>query len=35
LSSEPYEGQTTDKKVVEEMKKNYYDTIGWDEQGIP
>jgi aldehyde:ferredoxin oxidoreductase len=35
LPSGPYKGKTTDKKVVEEMKKNYYDTIGWDEQGIP
>jgi aldehyde:ferredoxin oxidoreductase len=35
LPSGPFKGQTTDKQVVEEMKKNYYATIGWDERGIP
>ncbi len=35
LPSGPFKGQTTDKKVVEEMKTNYYKTIGWDERGIP
>lgn len=35
LPSGPYKGQTTDKQVVNEMKKNYYATIGWDERGIP
>ena len=35
LPSGPFKGKTTDKKVVEEMKKQYYSTIGWDERGIP
>jgi aldehyde:ferredoxin oxidoreductase len=35
LPSGPFKGQTTDKKVVEEMKTNYYKAIGWDERGIP
>ncbi|RJS91539.1 aldehyde ferredoxin oxidoreductase [Candidatus Bathyarchaeota archaeon] len=35
LPSGPYKGKTTDRKVVEEMKKQYYEAIGWDENGIP
>lgn len=35
LPSGPFKGMTTDKKAVEEMKKQYYTTIGWDERGIP
>jgi len=31
----PYKGKTTDRRVVEEMKKQYYEAIGWDENGIP
>ncbi len=35
LPSGPYKDKTTDKKAVEEMKKQYYEAIGWDERGIP
>jgi aldehyde:ferredoxin oxidoreductase len=35
LPSGPHKGKTTDRKVVEEMKKQYYEAIGWDEKGIP
>ena len=35
LPSGPYKGKTTDRKVVEEMKRQYYEAIGWDENGIP
>lgn len=31
----PYKGKTTDRKVVEEQRRNYYKTMGWDERGIP
>jgi len=35
LPNGPYKGYTTDRKVVEEQKRNYYKTMGWDERGIP
>ncbi len=35
LPSGPYKDKTTDRKAVEEMKKQYYEAIGWDERGIP
>ena len=35
LPSGPYKGKTTDRKTFEEMKKQYYEAIGWDENGIP
>ncbi len=35
LPSGPYEGKTTDREGFEEMKKQYYEAIGWDENGIP
>jgi len=35
LPSGPYKGKTTDRKTVDEMKKQYYESIGWDERGIP
>jgi aldehyde:ferredoxin oxidoreductase len=35
LPSGPYKGRTTDKKLVEKKKKEYYKAIGWDERGIP
>jgi aldehyde:ferredoxin oxidoreductase len=35
LPSGPYKGKSTDRKVVEEMKRNYYKVMGWDERGIP
>jgi len=35
LPSGPHKGKTTDREVVKEMKKKYYEAIGWDENGIP
>ncbi|MEM3716344.1 MAG: aldehyde ferredoxin oxidoreductase C-terminal domain-containing protein [Candidatus Bathyarchaeia archaeon] len=35
LPSGPYKGKTTDRKVFEDMRKQYYEAIGWDERGIP
>jgi aldehyde:ferredoxin oxidoreductase len=35
LPSGPYKGRTTDKAVVEEKRAAYFDTLGWDERGIP
>jgi aldehyde:ferredoxin oxidoreductase len=35
LPTGPYKGKTTDRKAFEEMKKQYYEAIGWDENGIP
>jgi aldehyde:ferredoxin oxidoreductase len=35
LPNGPYRGKTTDRKIVEEQKRNYYKTMGWDERGIP
>jgi aldehyde:ferredoxin oxidoreductase len=35
LPSGPYKGQITNKSDFEEMKKQYYKVIGWDEKGIP
>ena len=35
LPSGPYKGQTTDKKKVELKRAAYFDTLGWDERGIP
>jgi aldehyde:ferredoxin oxidoreductase len=35
LPTGPYKGKTTDRKAFEEMRKQYYEAIGWDENGIP
>jgi len=35
LPNGAYKGKATDRKVVEEMKRNYYKVMGWDERGIP
>ncbi len=35
LPSGPEQGKTTDKAVVDQRKKEYYEAIGWDERGIP
>ena len=35
LPSGPYEGKTTDKKLVDRKLQAYFDTLGWDERGIP
>jgi aldehyde:ferredoxin oxidoreductase len=35
LPSGPYEGSTVDPSDVEKLKVEYYEALGWDEQGIP
>jgi len=35
LPSGPYTGKTIDKKEFERSKKEYYESVGWDENGIP
>ncbi len=35
LPSGPYKGKATDREGFEEMKKQYYEAIGWDKNGIP
>jgi len=35
LPSGPYKGKTTDKKLVDTKLQAYFETLGWDEKGIP
>jgi aldehyde:ferredoxin oxidoreductase len=35
LPSGPYAGKTTNKKMFEEEKQEYYEAVGWDKKGIP
>ncbi|MGD2200385.1 MAG: aldehyde ferredoxin oxidoreductase C-terminal domain-containing protein [Candidatus Bathyarchaeota archaeon] len=35
LPSGPYKGRTTDRKLVEEKRAAYFETLGWDDRGIP
>ena len=35
LPSGPYKGQVTDKERVDIRTQAYYETLGWDERGIP
>ncbi|MCW4012829.1 MAG: aldehyde ferredoxin oxidoreductase C-terminal domain-containing protein, partial [Candidatus Bathyarchaeota archaeon] len=35
LPSGPYKGKTTDKEVVDTKLQAYFETLGWDERGIP
>jgi aldehyde:ferredoxin oxidoreductase len=35
LPSGPMKGKTTDRARVQEDKKKYYESLGWDERGIP
>ncbi|RLG77805.1 MAG: aldehyde ferredoxin oxidoreductase, partial [Thermoprotei archaeon] len=35
LPSGPYKGSKADKSKVEELKKKYYEELGWDQYGIP
>lgn len=35
LPSGPFKGLTTDKEEVERRKREYYEAIGWDKNGIP
>ena len=35
LPSGPYKGSTTNRDTVIEKRKTYFETLGWDERGIP
>jgi len=35
LPSGPHKGKTTDKNLVREKRTTYFETMGWDERGIP
>jgi len=35
LSSGPYAGKKVERATFEESKKEYYEAVGWDENGIP
>jgi aldehyde:ferredoxin oxidoreductase len=35
LPSGPYKGKTVDKAKFEQDKKEYYEAVGWDKNGIP
>jgi len=35
LPSGPYAGKTVDRARFEDLKKEYYEAVGWDENGIP
>ncbi len=35
LISGPFKGRTTDKQEIERRRREYYEAIGWDENGIP
>jgi aldehyde:ferredoxin oxidoreductase len=35
LPSGPYKGRTTDRELVEQKRGAYFETLGWDERGVP
>ena len=35
LPTGPYKGKTTDRKIVDEKLQKYFETLGWDNRGIP
>ena len=35
LPSGPYKGKTTDRELVNTKLQTYFETLGWDERGIP
>ena len=35
LPSGPFKGRTTDKALVDKKMQVYFNTLGWDERGIP
>ena len=35
LPSGPYKGRATDRELVERKRAAYFETLGWDERGIP
>ncbi len=35
LPSGPYKGKVTDRNLVDSKIQTYFETLGWDERGIP
>lgn len=35
LPTGPYKGRTTDRQLVDKKLQTYFQTLGWDERGIP
>ena len=35
LPSGPYKGRTTDRELVDQKRGSYFETLGWDERGVP
>jgi aldehyde:ferredoxin oxidoreductase len=35
LPSGPWKGRTTDRELVDRKRAAYFETLGWDERGIP
>jgi len=35
LPSGPFKGKTTDKALVKQRRTAYFETLGWDERGVP
>jgi aldehyde:ferredoxin oxidoreductase len=35
LPTGPYKGKTTDRELVNTKLQSYFETLGWDERGIP
>jgi aldehyde:ferredoxin oxidoreductase len=35
LPSGPHKGKTTNKETVNQKRRAYFETLGWDERGIP
>jgi aldehyde:ferredoxin oxidoreductase len=35
LPSGPYKGSKTDEALVKQKRKTYFETLGWDEKGVP
>ena len=35
LPNDPYKGQVADRERVDIKIQAYFDTLGWDERGIP
>jgi aldehyde:ferredoxin oxidoreductase len=35
LPSGPYKGRTTDRELVDQKIQSYFETLGWDERGVP
>ena len=35
LPTGPYAGKTTNRKVFEDSKQEYYEAVGWDKHGLP